>query len=104
LAVVLSVLITLQLLITPFTFGRGIVCPYHTTTSDYALYANELIARLLQDQDPHFELFEIYKQFINQLPKLGRIPQPKVKGVIRSGSVIRTDNTTAKSKRRNQKL
>ncbi|SMN16349.1 DNA recombination and repair protein RecO [uncultured Candidatus Thioglobus sp.] len=36
------------------------------------MYANELIARLLQDQDPYFELFEIYKQFINQLPKLGK--------------------------------
>ena len=38
LAVVLSVLITLPLLITPFTFGRGIVCPYRTTTSDYPFY------------------------------------------------------------------
>ena len=38
LAVVLSVLITLPLLITPFSFGRGIVCPYRTTTSDYAFF------------------------------------------------------------------
>jgi hypothetical protein len=28
----------LPLLITPLSFGRGIVCPYHTTTSDYAFY------------------------------------------------------------------
>ncbi len=31
------------------------------------MYANELISRLLQEQDPHSELFEIYKEFIGQL-------------------------------------
>ncbi|WXU00839.1 MAG: DNA repair protein RecO [Catillopecten margaritatus gill symbiont] len=31
------------------------------------MYGNELIARLLQEQDPHPELFEVYKQFIRQL-------------------------------------
>lgn len=34
------------------------------------MYANELIARLLQEQDPHPELFEVYKQFIRQLANL----------------------------------
>ncbi|SFV89412.1 DNA recombination and repair protein RecO [hydrothermal vent metagenome] len=31
------------------------------------MYVNELIARLLQEQDPHFELFEVYRQFIRQV-------------------------------------
>ncbi|SMN10557.1 DNA recombination and repair protein RecO [uncultured Candidatus Thioglobus sp.] len=36
------------------------------------MYVNELIARLLQEQDPHCELFEIYRQFISQLPELDK--------------------------------
>ncbi|MDC9714532.1 MAG: DNA repair protein RecO [Gammaproteobacteria bacterium] len=36
------------------------------------MYANELIARLLHEQDPHPELFEVYKQFIQQIVKLER--------------------------------
>lgn len=31
------------------------------------MYVNELISRLLHEQDPHFELFEIYKKFIENL-------------------------------------
>ena len=31
------------------------------------MYVNELISRLLHDQDPHFELFEIYKSFVENL-------------------------------------
>jgi DNA repair protein RecO (recombination protein O) len=31
------------------------------------MYVNELISRLLHEQDPHFELFEIYKNFIESL-------------------------------------
>ncbi|MBC8494027.1 MAG: DNA repair protein RecO [Candidatus Thioglobus sp.] len=31
------------------------------------MYVNELISRLLQEQDPHPELFEIYKKFVGQL-------------------------------------
>jgi DNA repair protein RecO (recombination protein O) len=36
------------------------------------MYANELIVRLLPDQDPHFKLFEIYRQFVNRLPELSK--------------------------------
>lgn len=31
------------------------------------MYVNELISRLLHEQDPHFKLFEIYKKFIENL-------------------------------------
>lgn len=37
-----------------------------------AMYVNELLSRLLQDDDPHFKLFKLYQQFINQLAKLER--------------------------------
>ncbi len=33
------------------------------------LYVNELISRLLHDHDPYFELFEFYKQFVDQVSK-----------------------------------
>ena len=35
-----------------------------------SMYVNELISRLLQEQDPHVELFEIYKKFVNQVGSL----------------------------------
>lgn len=34
------------------------------------IYANELIARLLQEQDPHPILFDVYKKFISQVSEL----------------------------------
>ncbi|SMM99395.1 DNA recombination and repair protein RecO [uncultured Candidatus Thioglobus sp.] len=36
------------------------------------MYANELIARLLQEQDPHYQLFDVYRQFVSQLPELDK--------------------------------
>ncbi len=33
----------------------------------FAMYANELIDRLLHEYDPHFEIFHAYKQFIENL-------------------------------------
>ena len=39
------------------------------------IYANELIYRLLQSQDPHPELFEVYKNFIHQLTGLEKQSQ-----------------------------
>ena len=33
----------------------------------FGMYVNELISRLLHEQDPHHELFEMYKQFIGHL-------------------------------------
>jgi DNA repair protein RecO (recombination protein O) len=39
------------------------------------MYGNELIARLLYDQDPHLELFEVYKQFIHQVIDLEKQAQ-----------------------------
>ncbi|HIG89006.1 DNA repair protein RecO [Candidatus Thioglobus sp.] len=37
-----------------------------------SMYVNELISRLLFDQDPHFKLFEIYKQFIVQITNMNQ--------------------------------
>jgi DNA repair protein RecO (recombination protein O) len=34
------------------------------------MYVNELIVRLLPEQDPHYELFEIYKLFISNLSRI----------------------------------
>ncbi len=34
------------------------------------MYVNELISRLLQEQDPHTTLFDVYKKFISQITKL----------------------------------
>ncbi|CAC9582625.1 DNA recombination and repair protein RecO [uncultured Gammaproteobacteria bacterium] len=34
------------------------------------MYVNELISRLLQDQDPHYELFVMYRDFVNQLTEI----------------------------------
>ncbi len=34
------------------------------------IYANELIARLMQDHDPHIDLFKVYREFISKIPHL----------------------------------
>ncbi|SMN15618.1 DNA recombination and repair protein RecO [uncultured Candidatus Thioglobus sp.] len=34
------------------------------------MYVNELISRLLQDQDPHYELFVMYRDFVNKLTEI----------------------------------
>lgn len=39
------------------------------------IYANELIVRLLQEQDAHPELFEVYKQFVHQVIDLEKQSQ-----------------------------
>ena len=36
----------------------------------FGMYVNELISRLLQEQDPHDELFVMYKDFISQLTEI----------------------------------
>ena len=39
------------------------------------LYVNELIDRLLHEKDPHYELFELYRRFVNQVSSLEKNAQ-----------------------------
>ncbi len=38
----------------------------------FSMYVNELISRLLHEQDPHPELFEIYWQFVHSIAELDK--------------------------------
>lgn len=39
------------------------------------LYVNELIDRLLYEKDPHYELFDLYRRFVNQVSSLEKNAQ-----------------------------